>query len=51
MILKLLFFLKKGKLGKFPFAVCVSAEHGGQADQEDEPGSGGGEQQLEGAVC
>lgn len=28
-----------------------SAEHGGQADQEDKPGPGGREQQLEGAVC
>lgn len=30
---------------------CLSPEHSGQADQEDEPGSRGGEQQLERAVC
>lgn len=34
-----------------PVCLCApSAEHSGQADQEDEPGSGGGEQQLERAV-
>lgn len=46
----------------FFFLYCVSfntvlsllhlpAEHSGQTDQEDQPGSGGREQQLEGAVC